>query len=452
MHEVPVWREGRAHKSLESRLLQSYRGEDLARIHTTPALLIHRVVEQLRRAAPGPGEALEERCAAIERAGERLATDELGGLSPSEHARQVTLATGAPIADTTAALAELAAGMRAIRSALSRQVPGGDLSPFATHRVRHPGGWSHAWVPVGQVLGFIAPSNHPAVHLTWVQALAMGWSVALRPGADDPFTPWRLLLALEAAGFPTDRIALLPGGHDLVPALVGACDRTVAYGGPVLATLLAENPRVLFNGPGHSKVFVDLPLAEGVAVADLADFLVDCIASDGGRKCTCASALLLRGGQGDAAADPLIAAVQDRLAALPLLDPLDPAARVPAWKAQVPSYATAVQRDGLRFVQPELRRCADPAAPPFGAEIPAPWATVASTTDPLRHLRGSLAVTLLTPDDGLVESCLVDPSILKVFAGPVPPWFTQPGAPHHGRLADFLFTAKAHRKEANPWC
>lgn len=478
MREIPIWRGGRERTSLDLRVLRDYRGAPLAKVAAAPALLVHRAVAELRAAAEADAD-LPALWDAIAAAGRLLDTARLGGCTPDEHARLVTLATGAPITDSRCALAELARGLVNIRDALAWQAPGGTPEPFLTHRIEPAPGKSCGWVPVGRVLGFIAPSNHPAVHLTWVLALAMGWAVAVRPGADDPFTPWRVLLALREAGFPAERVALLPGGHDLVPALVEHCDRTVAYGGPVLASLLGRDPRVLFNGPGRSKVLVDadavsraagqppgeparhLPRAPeaGVHAAgrtagpeDPIDFLVDCILHDGGRKCTCASAVLLRG-----ETPGLLEAVADRLNRLPLLDPLDPAARVPAWKdpgAARQTPAEVVEADGLTFVRPALILDVDPADPRFGAELPAPWATAVrlpAGADPLPLLRGSLAVTLLTGDAALVRRCLRETSIQKLFVGPIPPWHTEPGAPHKGRLADFLFTAKAYREAVIPW-
>ncbi|MDB4896040.1 MAG: hypothetical protein JWN15_2302 [Firmicutes bacterium] len=449
MAEVPIWRAGRAQTSLDIRSLTSYRGETVARVHQAPALLIHRAVVELRKTAAAPGEDPAPLWPLIARAGELLADADIGGCSPDEHARLVTLATGAPYSDARRALAELAAGLQGVAAALRWQAPHGDLQAVSTHHVTHPDGKQYAWVPQGQVLGFIAPSNHPAVHLTWVLALAMGWSVLLRPGADDPLTPWRLAQALDAAGFPMARFALLSGGHDLVPAIVAACDRTVAYGGRTLDALIGQDRRVLFNGPGHSKVLVDAP-----AVADptaTIDFLVDCIVHDGGRKCTCASALVVRGD-----AESLISTLAERLNAIPLLDPLDPAAQVPAWKdpqaaAQTPPGA--VTADGITFVKPGLERCPSPDTAPFGAEVPAPWATAVAlpaSVDVMPVLHGSLAVSLITADDRLKQACLFDPTIRKVYCGHVPPWYTEPGAPHQGRLSEFLFTSKSHREVSPP--
>jgi len=446
--EVPIWRGGREHRSLDQRIIYSYRGTPVGRVHQAPPLLVAPTVTALRRAAPLTGRDLPALWERIARAGEALDRDHLAGCSPEEHARLVTLATGAPIADALRGLSELAEGLRRIREALAWQAPGGDPDVFVARRVVHSDGRYYAWSPVGEVLGFIAPSNHPAVHLTWVLALAMGWTVALRPGGEDPFTPWRVMQALAGAGFPMDRVALLPGPHELVAALVEACDRTVAYGGAALARVLGRDGRVLFNGPGHSKVAVELPDA---AAPWLPDFLVECILHDGGRKCTCASAVVVLGEDGG-----VLDEVDGRLRALPLLDPLDPAARVPAWpgaEAVQQSPAELAVVDGVAFARPALVRCTSPAAP-FGQELPAPWATAVvlpAGADPLPVLRGSLAVTLLSRRESLREACLREHSIRKVFTGPIPPWFSEPGAPHQGRLSEFLFTSKLAPEVQGAW-
>lgn len=444
MLEIPLWRLGRTQQSLDTRLLHSYRREPVARVHQSPPILVRPTVEGLRRAAPGAAEEPARRWTAISRAGALLGAATLGGLGPSDHTRLVTLATGQPLADGRAGLADLAAALRDIESALAWQAPGGDLTAFRTFRSPAGGDRTAAWVPDGRVMGLIAPSNHPTVHLTWVLALAMGFSVALRPGADDPFTPWRVLLALHEAGFPTDRIAFLPGGHDLVPALVECCDKVVAYGGERLGDRLGRERKVLFNGPGRSKVLVDAPDCPAGAAA----FLAECIAHDGGRKCTCASGILLRGDS-----PGLLAEVGDRLSALPMLDPLDSQARIPAFREPLQSTPlTFVEVDGLHYPQPGLHLTTDPSR--FGLEFPAPWATamrIGGGDDPLPLLKGSLAVTLLSTDRTLRETCLLEPSIRKLFTGPIPTWQSPPGAPHNGLLADFLFTRKYCPEVTPPW-
>jgi hypothetical protein len=56
-------------------------------------------------------------------------------------------------------------------------------------------------------------------------------------------------------------------------------------------------------------------------------------------------------------------------------------------------------------------------------------------------------VTLLSEDENLRRACLLEPSISKVFMGAVPTWRYEAGAPHKGKLSDFLFVSKAAWRE-----
>lgn len=460
MPTLPLLRPGGPHVSLDTRALLDYSGAPLAAVSQTPPLLASRSLYELREGAGEPPGALWP---LLRAAGERVASGAVGGETVVQYVERVVRATGAPRRWVAAALAELAAGLIGLDAALARQAPGGDVEAINSG---HAGGY--AWVPRGRVLAVLAPSNHAATHFTWALALALGWRVAVRPGARDPFTPWRLATALLEVGLPPGRLALLPGDHALVPLLVAGADRTVLYGGDALAAEYAGRADVLVNGPGRSRVYVDL--ANAPPLAPLADFLAECILHDGGRKCTATSALVLRGD-----AEPLLTAVAERLAAVPLLDPLDRAALVPAWPepeaALVAAEAlaaatdlTAKRRDGPRLrrlggatlLAPTLLRCERDSAL-FACEWPGPVCTALvldPTDDPLPWLRGALSLTLVGAPPALQAACLREPSILKVFSGMVPTWHSEPGAPHNGRLSDFLFTAKACKEAVwtdTPW-
>jgi hypothetical protein len=86
-------------------------------------------------------------------------------------------------------------------------------------------------------------------------------------------------------------------------------------------------------------------------------------------------------------------------------------------------------------------------------ELPSPWATVAEIeagVDPIPALQNTLGLTLLSTDTRLRDACLAEPSIDKVYFGPVTPSrYHEAGAAHHGgRLSDFLFVAKSCFEEA----
>lgn len=444
MLHIPLLRAtGGLHRSLDAAPLRSYRGQVLAQVSQAPPLLARLTCEALRAAPPVTGYAAL--WSTIRRAADLLEHAELGGLGPEEYCRTVTGATGTPIRWVRAGLRELAAGLRRIDDAVRYQTPHGQVAPLAHHRVWLPDGRMYAWIPAGRLLGVVCPASDPAVHLTWVLALALGWSVVVRPGADDPLTPLRLALALLGAGLPPGRLAVLPGSHDLVPLLVEACDRTIVYGGQAMQDRWGRDNRVLFHGPGRSRVFVDAP--PDPPPGALLDFLVDCAVFDGGRRCTCASAVVVRG-----QAASLTGALAARLADLAVLDPLDEGARVPAWKDPAAARAAAevagtrlLERDGAVFVAPAAVEVPDAADPRFALELPCPYLTVLRLPEgarPLRALQGALSLTLLTRDHGLAEACVRTPSIGQVFLGAIPTYAGEPGAPLHGRLSEFLFTTR----------
>jgi hypothetical protein len=91
----------------------------------------------------------------------------------------------------------------------------------------------------------------------------------VRPSDDDPFTPYRLVTALLEAGLPEDAVAFVPGGHDLVDAIVQACSLSVLFGGQPLADRYASNRSVRIHGPGRSKVVVLANADFDRTVADL---------------------------------------------------------------------------------------------------------------------------------------------------------------------------------------
>src|SRR5690606_34766523 len=54
------------------------------------------------------------------------------------------------------------------------------------------------------VLGAVLPDDWPGVHAFWVPAVAMQIGVALNPGRQEPWTPYRIVAALIAAGIPPE--------------------------------------------------------------------------------------------------------------------------------------------------------------------------------------------------------------------------------------------------------
>jgi acyl-CoA reductase-like NAD-dependent aldehyde dehydrogenase len=305
----------------------------------------------------------------------------------------------------------------------------------------------------GDVFGVVAPSNHPATHGAWLQALALGYRVAVRPGARDPFTPLRLVRALLDAGLDGGWISFLPGSHSGADALVGAVDLALVYGGEQTVARMRGNNRVLVRGPGRSKILVDRPLDDATL-----DHLVTEVAADGGVRCTNTTAILTSG-------DPraLADALAQRLAQLPAhpvtddravlpVRPLREAAGLRAALDRVAAGAEdLVQRyagggppavgDGDAVAMRPAVLCVDRSDHPgLATELPFPcvWVAPWQPAEGIAPLDRSLALTLLTDNVPLVAEALDSPAIRTVLHGRVPGWWKNPYLPHDGYLGQFL--------------
>jgi acyl-CoA reductase-like NAD-dependent aldehyde dehydrogenase len=64
------------------------------------------------------------------------------------------------------------------------------------------------WTRRGDVFAVHASGNHPGVHGLWLEAVALGYRVVVRPSQREPFTPHRLITALRQAGLGNDQVAL----------------------------------------------------------------------------------------------------------------------------------------------------------------------------------------------------------------------------------------------------
>jgi acyl-CoA reductase-like NAD-dependent aldehyde dehydrogenase len=438
---VPMVRGGAERDSRDTRILHGVNGDPLATVHEAPALVTRLTVKAMRQA---PRMAERERLAVLAEAGRLFAESTLGGQSPEEYCRVQALGSGVPISVVRRTLARMPGECALLGEVVARQAPVG-----VGDRAR--------WVRRGEVLGVVAPSNHPGTHGAWLQAVAMGYRVLVRPGARDPFTPLRLVRALLAAGLDADWISLLPGSHAAVDTLVDAADLALVYGGESTVARLRGGDRVLVRGPGRTKILVDAPVGE-----ELMDHLVAEVAGDGGVRCTNTTAIFTSGDHRALAAD--LAERLGRLAAWEVTDdravlPVRPAKEAQGLRAALDRAAQGavdlVQRhhddgpsaflDGDAVAMYPAVMCVDrPDHPGLGTELPFPcvWVAPWSRSQGVGPLDNSLALTLLTDDASLLDEALDTPGIRTVLHGRVRQWWRDPALPHDGFLGQFLNEAR----------
>src|SRR5258705_8116478 len=133
------------------------------------------------------------------------------------------------------------------------------------------------------VLGLVLPSNSPGVHTLWLPVIPMQIGLLLKPGPQEPWTPYRLAAAFVKAGVPKEAIAIYPGLGDVGAEVVRRCGRSMIFGGTATVERYKGDPRVQVHGPGFSKILL------GDDVVDewekYIDIMADSVFLNSGRGC-----------------------------------------------------------------------------------------------------------------------------------------------------------------------
>jgi acyl-CoA reductase-like NAD-dependent aldehyde dehydrogenase len=439
-----------AYHARERQTIADVAGNPVAELSLVPKLFVTRAMSALRKAATLP---VDERLAALAGAGEAYGTGTVDGMPAADHENIVSRVTGMPISVVRSAAAAVADSAAEAYRSVQHARPAGDVNDWRDPLTRIGRG---VWTRRGDVFGVHAPGNHPGVHAIWLEALTLGYRVAVRPSRRDPFTPHRLISALRSAGFGDDQVVLLPTGYDVADEIIRGADLAMAYGGEDVMRKYAAVSTMLPQGPGRSKIL----LTAGVDWRDHLDMIVDSISNEGGRACTNATAVLV---EGDPA--PVAEAIAERLAAIPSLPPQDPNAVLPvvpladARKLEQHLLARAAGTtpwlggdgivdelgDGSAALRPAVHQLDRADAPQAGIELPfpcvwvAPWARDAG----IEPLKDTLVLTTVSHDDRLLDELLAEPTISNVYVGDHPTSWIAPGVPHDSYLADFLMRSKA---------
>jgi acyl-CoA reductase-like NAD-dependent aldehyde dehydrogenase len=412
-------------------------GTPFAELSLVPPLFVQRALKALRAARPTAGELFE--------------TGTVNGLDPAAYDHAVSRVGGTPVSDVRRARSAVAHRVAHAYDSAQQARPAGAVNDWRDPAAREG---TAVWVRRGDVFAVHAAGNHPGTHSLWPEALALGYRVAVRPSRREPFTPHRLVTALRTAGFGDDHVVLLPTDHDAAEAMLRGADLAMVYGGDDVIERYGNQPGVLPQGPGRSKIL----LTAGIDWRDHVDLIVDSVAGHGGTGCVNTTAVLV---EGDPA--PLAAAIAERLSALPSLPPEDDKAVLPVQPVEfgrrIEGYLTSKAEgstaaldgvvdelgDGSAVLRPAVHLVDRCDAPQVGIELPFPcvWVAPWSADDGVAPLRDTLALTVCTDDDQLVDRLFDEPSISNIFQDDHPTHWITSGIPHDDYLAAFLMRSKA---------
>ena len=317
--------------------------------------------------------------------------------------------------------------------------------------------------PTTQALGLVMPSNSPAVNSLWLPAIPLKIPVVMKPGKDEPWTPYRLMQAFIQAGCPAEAFGFYPTDHEGAADILRLCNRALIFGDKSTTDQYAGNPGVQVHGPGFSKVIIAEDEIENWM--DYIDVLVRSISENGGRSCINASAVIV-----PRYAKEIADELGRRLGPVKPLPVDDPQAvlsgfanpKMAEWidaaieadLSEAGAYdATAPYRDGSRLVQaeggtylrPTIIACESMDHPLANREFLCPYASVVELTqEKMLDLIGpTLVVSAITKDQAFIQELLLDPRIERLNIGPIPTMKISWDQPHEGNLFEFLYKRRS---------
>ena len=312
-------------------------------------------------------------------------------------------------------------------------------------------------------LGMVLPSNSPGTHGLWLPVVALQIGLVLKPGPQEPWTPYRMTEAYAQAGIPREAIALYPGGIETGKAVVEHVDRTMIFGSLKTVDQYRGHPGVQVHGPGFSKILIGDDCADDWE--QYLDILVDSVVINSGRSCiNCSSIWTPRHSK------EIADAMAQRMAKIEPLPPDDPNAPLAAFT--VPQQADGIdasitaglnesgvedmtarhrtverliREERYAYVRPTLIHADNPSRTLANTEYMFPFASVVECKQEkmLEQIGGTLVGTVISNDDSFRAAAVDSPHIDRLNLGPMPTFKIDWLQPHEGNIIDFLYRERA---------
>jgi acyl-CoA reductase-like NAD-dependent aldehyde dehydrogenase len=468
MIQLPILRWGQPYTSMEvDDVVHFSTGEPIARVSRANGGLIGRDMRKASRARAALREIpIDDLIARVGRAGELYMSGTIamgdGAQTPEEFARAQSASTGLPERMCRANMKKNAFVLAEMRRILESLTRGLSLDVLST------GYGVERGVPISYqaqspVLGLVLPSNSPGVHTLWLPIVPMQIGLVLKPGPQEPWTPYRMAEAFFQAGIPREAISVYPGGPDIGAAVLDHCDRSLIFGGQATVDRYRGNPKVQAHGPGFSKILLGDDEVDNWE--QYLDIMVDSVFANSGRGCINCSGIWASRHTREIAD-----AIAKRLAAIQPLPPDHPDASLAAFT--VPGVAdaisgaidasleapgvtdvTATYRQGPRVVKsgladyllPTVVHSASHDTAIAKQEYMFPFVTIVECPEDklIDAIGPTLVCSAITSKPELQRRLLDAVNIDRLNLGPVPTIQLNWLQPHEGNIVEFLFRARA---------
>lgn len=330
------------------------------------------------------------------------------------------------------------------------------------------GGRMQAFFPTTNVFGAVLPSNSPGVHSLWVPTIAFKMPLLLKPGREEPWTPFRVLQSFIKAGVPPQVLGFLPSDHSGANDILRLCGRSMAFGDDRTMAPYRNDHRVEIHGTGYSKIIFGDDKAP--SWDKYLDMLVESIAANGGRACVNASAVWT-----PSHADAMAMGIAKRFAVMKprpwddlnceisafakpevaeaINNMVDEGLKTPGARdvtLEVRGTPRLVKEGRIAYLLPTVIRCDSPEHPLANKEFLFPYASVIECPqdDILHRIGYTLAGTVLSDDKAFVSSAMACSHVERLNVGPLPTNRLTWDQPHEGNLFTHLYKQRAFSQAA----
>lgn len=473
MIHIPVLRWGEPYKSLETdKVVHFITGEVLAEVGRANAALVERDMRNAQRARDVLRQIpIADLMQMMKKAGDLYATAELslgdGTQTPEQFARMQSATTGLPEHMCKFNMQKNQFVLNNMDKILDSLTRGLDLNILTKGYGVDP---ARPDVPVSYqcqspVLGMVLPSNSPGVHTLWLPIIPMQVGLVLKPGPQEPWTPYRMFAAFVQAGVPKQAISIYPGLGDIGAAVLKECPRSLIFGGTATVEQYKGNPRVQAHGPGFSKIILGDDKVD--QWEKYIDIMADSVYINSGRGCINCSGIWA-----SRHTEKIAEAIAAKIGPIEPKPPEDPKSALAAFT--VPGQADGVNNDienalkesgvtdmtakyGNRLVKkercdylrPTVIHCDSPDAAMAKKEYMFPFCTVVKCPQDkmLEKIGPTLVCSAITEDPKLQRSLIDATHIDRLNIGPMKTIQLNWLQPHEGSIVDFLFRARAFQFE-----
>ena len=469
---IPMLRWGEPYKSLDvDTVVHFASGEPLAEVSQANPGLIDR---DLRKAAEARRALREIPCADLvkmmRRAAELFMTADLPlgetVQTPEDFVQQQSGTTGLPEHMCRANMEKNRFVLTQMGEVLDGLTRGLDLSVLSKGYGVDDSGRMLSYACQTDALGMVLPGNSPGVHALWLPVIPLQIGLVLKPGPQEPWTPYRIAQAFFEAGVPRKAVSLYAGGPEAGAAVLRGCGRSLIFGGAPTVERYAHDARVQAHGPGYSKILLGDDAADDWERH--LNVMLDSVLVNSGRSCiSCSGVWTPRHGR------EIAEALASRLGRIALKPPDDPESALaaftnPAVAEQISATIdadlatggeelTARYRDGERLVRqercaylrPTVIYCDSPEPPIANKEYMFPFVSVVEC--PQEQMVGRIGSTLVascvTRDDAFIRQLIDARQIDRLNIGPIPTIKINWLQPHEGNLVDLLFRPRAFQQQ-----